>query len=154
MHRETQAFQQPFTKYAGIIQGLAINADQVKGDEDTRKEVDVPEAVQQGTKRPKGRRPKPSKTSPAHTSLLTRQINMQDDTGVSNSLVEAIAKCLLKDSEIRFSLSVAMTKMANERLKRNLATLLKNFAFGISDFSLHSLAHFVSVTAPKDRKYY
>lgn len=61
MHGETQAFQQPFTTYADIIQGLVLDADQVKGDEDTRKEVDVPETIQQETERPKARHPGPSK---------------------------------------------------------------------------------------------
>ena len=47
----------PFTTYVEIIQGLRMNGDQVKRDEDARKEVDVPEEVQQEIERPKERAP-------------------------------------------------------------------------------------------------
>ena len=74
MHGGTQAFQQPFTTYVDIIQGLVIDSDQVKGDKDTGKEVGVPETVQQKTERPKARHPEPSKASATHASPLTKRL--------------------------------------------------------------------------------
>ena len=62
-----------------------MNADQVKGDEDTHKEVDVPQAIQQQTERFKERQPKPYKTSPAHPLLLTGRLDMSEYIETSES---------------------------------------------------------------------
>lgn len=71
---------------------------------------------------------------------------MQDNIETFESVTEATAKCLLDDSEIRSLLSAATTKIANERLKKNLAILLEDCAHSlITDSDLQSLGHFVSV---------
>ena len=62
-----------------------MNADQVKGDEDTRKEVGVPEAVQQEIERPKGRHPEPSRASSAHPLPLTKRLDMSEYIKTSES---------------------------------------------------------------------
>lgn len=80
---------------------------------------------------------------------------MQDDIQTSKSLAEATAECLLNDSEMRSLLSAAMTKMINDRLKKNLAILLENFAHGLTTGSnLQSLGHFVSETPSGHREYH
>ena len=76
---------------------------------------------------------------------------MSEYIETSEWLVEATGKCLLDNPEMRSLLSAAMTKITTERLKKNLAILLQDFAHGLTtDASLESVGHFVSVTPSKD----
>ena len=127
----------------------------IKGEEDTRKEVDVPEAVEQQAELPKEMLPEPSNASPGHTLPLTQELDMQENIKAFESLAEATAKCLLDDNEMRSLLSAATTKVSNERLTTNLVILLKDFAQRLTtDSSLESVAHFVSVRPSDDQNYY
>ena len=124
----------------------------VKGEDDTRKEVDVSETVKQQAKMTNKTDPEPPKASPANTLPLEKEMDIQENFEIFRYLAEAMAKCLLDDPEMRSLLSAAMTKIANERPKNNLALLLKQSAEKLKkDFDLEAVAHFVSMTASKDQ---
>lgn len=126
----------------------------IKGEEHIPKETDTPEAFEEQAEMPKEKNPETSMASPANILPLSKEIDMQDNLEIFMSLAEDMAKCLLDDTEMRFLLSAAMGKIANVRLKRNLAILLEDFALRLTAVSnLESVAHFVSLT-PNDRTYY
>lgn len=80
---------------------------------------------------------------------------MQEHSEFFESLAEAMAKCLLDDTEMRSLLSAAMTKIANERPKKHLALLLGNFAEKLTtDSCLEPVAYLVSMTPSNDRRSY
>lgn len=77
---------------------------------------------------------------------------MSEYIKTSEWLVEATGECLLDDPEMRSLLSAVMIKITTERLKKNPAILLEDFAHGLTtDASLEAVRHFVSVTPSKDR---
>ena len=81
-------------------------------------------------------------------------MDIQENFEIFRYLAEAMAKCLLDDPEMRSLLMAAMTKIANERPKNNLALLLKQSAERLKkDFDLEAMAHFVSMTPANDQIY-
>ena len=78
---------------------------------------------------------------------------MSEYIETSEWLLEATGKCQLDDLEMQSLLSAAMTKLTTERLKKNLAILLEDFAHGLTTgASLESVGYFVSVTPSKRRR--
>ena len=70
-------------------------------------------------------------------------------------MAEAIARDLSDDADMCFLLLAAIDKIAEVRLKRNLAILLEDFAQRLTTVpNLESVAHFVSLTLSNDRTDY
>ena len=127
----------------------------IKGGEHLDKEADTPELLEQQADMPEETNPEPSKASLVHTIDPNKEIEMQENFEVFKYLAEAMAKCLLDDTEMRSLLSAAMSKLTNERSKNNLAYLLTQSAEKLTkDFTLEAVANFVSMTPSDDQDYY